>query len=73
MPTVLSGRVLVTGGTGYIAAWVIHHLLEGGYHVRGTVRSVAKGAGLQKVFEQYGDRFEPFVVPDMTEVSDRRH
>ena len=31
--------VLVTGGSGYIAGWMIVHLLELGYRVRTTVRS----------------------------------
>ena len=31
--------VLVTGGSGYIAGWIIVHLLEQGFHVRTTVRS----------------------------------
>lgn len=33
--------VLVTGASGYIAGYVIKDLLEKGYKVRGTVRSVA--------------------------------
>ena len=35
------GTVLVTGASGYIASHVIKELLERGYHVIGTVRSVA--------------------------------
>ena len=73
MPAVLSGRVLVTGATGFIAAWIIQQLLEDGYHVRGTVRSEAKGASLQKIYAQFGDHFEPFIVRDMTEVSFKLH
>jgi dihydroflavonol-4-reductase len=34
--------VLVTGGTGFLAGWVIRHLLEDGYAVRATVRSMKK-------------------------------
>ncbi|KAK6918535.1 NAD-dependent epimerase/dehydratase [Dillenia turbinata] len=33
------GEVCVTGGTGYIASWLIKRLLEHGYTVRATVRS----------------------------------
>lgn len=33
-------RVLVTGVSGYIASWVVKHLLDRGYTVHGTVRSV---------------------------------
>lgn len=32
-------KVLVTGGSGFLASWVIRKLLEQGYHVRTTVRS----------------------------------
>lgn len=35
------GKVLVTGATGYIASHLIHELLQKGYDVVGTVRSVA--------------------------------
>ena len=73
MSATLSGRVLVTGATGFIAAWIIQQLLEDGYHVRGTVRSAAKGASLQKIYAQFSDQFEPFIVRDMTEVSVELH
>ncbi|CAK9256970.1 unnamed protein product [Sphagnum jensenii] len=31
---------LVTGGSGFLASWIEKYLLEGGYKVRGTVRSL---------------------------------
>ncbi|MFT4135214.1 NAD-dependent epimerase/dehydratase family protein [Microbacterium sp.] len=40
----MSGRVLVTGGTGYVGGWAIVALLERGYDVRATVRSSGKEA-----------------------------
>ena len=40
--------VLVTGGSGYIAAFVIDRLLREGYAVRATIRSLAKEAELRK-------------------------
>src|SRR5262249_15398876 len=39
----MTERVLVTGGTGYIAGWCIAELLQRGYEVRTTVRSAEKG------------------------------
>lgn len=33
-------KVLVTGASGYIASWVVKHLLDRGYDVHGTVRSL---------------------------------
>lgn len=69
MPAITSGKVLVTGANGFIAAWVVKKLLEAGYSVRGSVRSEAKGAHLKSTFAEYGDKFELAVVPDMTKVS----
>ncbi|KAG9310432.1 hypothetical protein JVU11DRAFT_9572 [Chiua virens] len=57
--------VMSKGATGYIAAWVVQNLLERGYAVRGTARSVAKGDFLKNVFASYGDRFEVVVVEDI--------
>ncbi|VDB84657.1 unnamed protein product [Peniophora sp. CBMAI 1063] len=59
-------KVLVTGANGYIAAWLVRLLLEDGYSVRGTVRSAAKGVFLEKLFAEYGDKFEIAVVEDIT-------
>jgi dihydroflavonol-4-reductase len=36
--------ILVTGASGYIAKHIVVKLLNAGYHVRGSVRSVARGA-----------------------------
>ena len=38
----MTERVLVTGGTGYVAVWCIAELLQRGYDVRTTVRSAEK-------------------------------
>ena len=42
MPVASPGIVLVTGGSGYIAGFCIAQLLLDGWHVRTTVRSLAK-------------------------------
>ncbi len=39
--------VLVTGGSGYIAGWIIVQLLEQGYRVRTTVRSRSREAAVR--------------------------
>ncbi|KAJ3820713.1 hypothetical protein F5880DRAFT_1615323 [Lentinula raphanica] len=64
MTIVLPGStVLVTGANGYIAAWIVHTLLEKGYRVRGTVRTQDKGRALQKIFERFETKFPlPFRV-----------
>ncbi|CCM04250.1 uncharacterized protein FIBRA_06417 [Fibroporia radiculosa] len=66
MPTVTSGKVLVTGANGFVAAWVARKLLEQGYSVRGTVRSINKGKYLQNLLSSYGDRFETVIVENIT-------
>ncbi len=38
----MAEKVLVTGGTGYVAGWCIAELLERGYDVRTTVRELGK-------------------------------
>jgi dihydroflavonol-4-reductase len=42
------GTVLVTGGSGYIGGWCVIGLLQQGYTVRATVRSLAKEAAVRK-------------------------
>ena len=70
MPTVAPpSKVLVTGANGYIAIWVVRHLLEKGYLVRGTVRSDTKAEYLRKYFSSYGDKFEVVIIEDFTKVS----
>ena len=68
MPVLSSGKVLVTGATGYIASWVIKTLLDQSYSVRGTVRSRSKGEQLRTVFKEYGEKFEFTIVDDMVKV-----
>lgn len=73
MPAVTSGKILVTGGNGYIAVWVVDALLKQGYSVRITVRSAEKGTHLKKRYaSDYADKLEIFVVEDITKVRTRR-
>ncbi|KAK0460571.1 D-lactaldehyde dehydrogenase [Desarmillaria tabescens] len=60
------GKVLVSGASGYIAAWIVRTLLERGYTVRGTVRSLAKGEHLKETFKSYGNKLEIVIVDDMS-------
>lgn len=46
------GRVLVTGGSGYIAGFCIAQLLEAGWIVRTTVRSLAREASVREALSQ---------------------
>ncbi len=47
--------ILVTGATGFVGKWVVIKLLQAGYAVRGTIRSMAKAPQvLASVTEQVG-------------------
>jgi nucleoside-diphosphate-sugar epimerase len=70
MPTIVPGdKILVSGANGFIAIWVVRTLLEQGYAVRGTVRSVEKGRYLSEMFNKdYNGKLELVVVEDITKV-----
>ena len=68
MPAITEGTILVTGANGFVAIFVVRKLLQSGYSVRGTVRSLAKGEHLKKLFVDYGDKFEAVVVSDIATV-----
>jgi nucleoside-diphosphate-sugar epimerase len=62
-------RVLVTGGTGYLAGWSIVGLLQRGYRVRTTVRSAAREQTVRDAVSTVvdpQDRLE-FVLADLTD------
>lgn len=50
----MSDRILVTGGTGYLAAWCIAALLDRGYRVRTTVRSHVREDGVRAAVARAG-------------------
>ena len=51
--------ILVTGGSGYIASWIVKQLLEGGRHVRTTVRDrFNKEKGTVMVRRMFWSQFE---------------
>lgn len=52
-------KIMVTGGSGYVASWVVSKLLERGFRVHATVRDLEAGdkvAHLLKMGEEYGDQ-----------------
>lgn len=64
----MAETVLVTGGTGYVAGWVIVELLKGGYDVRTSVRSLAKADGVRAAVAHGGATTGrlSFAVADLT-------
>ena len=68
MPAITEGKVLVTGINGFIAGWIAKELLEQGFSVRGTVRSLDKAAPIAEALGSYSDRLEFVSVEDITKV-----
>lgn len=64
----MTETVLVTGGTGFIAGWVIVQLLQRGYGVRTTVRDLRRAPALRAgIASQTGDTDRlSFAVADLT-------
>ena len=61
-------NVLVTGGTGFLAGWTIRRLLEKGYYVRATVRSLDKSSAITNMLRAEGIDTSnlTFVAADLT-------
>ena len=71
MPAISKGsKILVSGANGYIAMWVVRTLLEHGYLVRGTVRTLEKGQFMTDYFQKlgFGTSFEFVVIEDIIKV-----
>ncbi|CAB58730.1 Flavonol reductase/cinnamoyl-CoA reductase family protein [Schizosaccharomyces pombe] len=63
----MSGKlVLVTGVTGFIGAHVAEQLLQAGYRVRGTVRSMEKADELIRLNPGLKDKIEFVIVKDVS-------
>ncbi|GFP54370.1 NAD-dependent epimerase/dehydratase terH [Trichoderma asperellum] len=56
------GLILVTGANGYVASVAVKVFLQRGYHVRGTVRSIAHNVWMEAYF---GSKFELVEVPNI--------
>lgn len=68
MPAVHQGKILVSGGSGFVGSHVCHALLIAGFHVRTTVRSTAKGDYLVRKLNEVsggGGKFEYVIVEDI--------
>lgn len=61
------GRVLVTGGTGFVGGWCVVRLLQDGWRVRATVRDLKREGEVRAAVAtqvEAGDRLE-FAVADL--------
>jgi dihydroflavonol-4-reductase len=64
----MTETVLVTGGSGFIAGWCIVELLQRGYAVRATLRSLAKEAAVRAAIASAAPstKMLSFVAADLT-------
>ncbi|OCK82210.1 NAD(P)-binding protein [Lepidopterella palustris CBS 459.81] len=63
-------RVLLTGGSGFIAAHTLDFLLKHGYSVVTTVRNQEKVDNIRKVYPNVGkDKLDFVIVPDISDPS----
>jgi len=58
----MNGTVLVTGGSGFVGSHIVLQLLNAGYTVRTTVRSLEKERGVRRMLEQAGAKAEGRLV-----------
>src|SRR5262245_65092272 len=64
----MAETVLVTGGNGYVAGWCIVELLNRGYAVRATIRSLSKEPAVRNSISAAADtRNLSFFPADLTE------
>ncbi|MBC2777153.1 SDR family oxidoreductase [Parasphingopyxis marina] len=56
----MAGTVLVTGGSGYVASFTIRQLMEQGWTVHTTIRSLAKEARLREILAVDNERLTAF-------------
>jgi uncharacterized protein YbjT (DUF2867 family) len=59
--------VLITGGSGFIAAHVLNAFLSRGYHVRTTVRNDDSADKIKKSHKHYLDQLSFAIVKDLEE------
>lgn len=63
----MAQTVLVTGGSGFIGGWCVKLLLEKGYEVRTTLRSLSGEAAVRKAVGAEGDTHLAFFAADLTD------
>ena len=59
-------KLLVTGASGFVAASLMHELLNNGYEVVGTVRSEASANNIRKTHAKHGTNLSFVIVEDFS-------
>jgi len=65
MPAVTSGKILVTGASGYIGAWIVKYLVEQNYAVLVALRTQSQIDFITKRFPSYEGKVTGIVVPSI--------
>lgn len=65
MPAVTSGKILVTGGSGYIGAWIVKLLVERNYSVVVAGRNQSQVDFITNRFPEYKGKVTSVVVPNI--------
>ena len=58
-------KILLTGGSGFIAAHILEQLLQQGHSVVTTVRSEDKAQKIREAYKDAGDKLDIAIVPDI--------
>lgn len=61
-------KVLLTGGSGFIAAHILEQLLAQGHSVVTTVRSEDKAQAIRDAYKAQSDRLQVLIVPDIAQL-----
>ncbi|CZR51381.1 related to flavonol reductase/cinnamoyl-CoA reductase [Phialocephala subalpina] len=61
-----SQTILITGASGFVASHLIHAFLEGGYNVRGTIRSPSSIEKIKAAQGPLSSRLSFSIVPDLS-------
>ncbi|KAF9517341.1 hypothetical protein BS47DRAFT_524000 [Hydnum rufescens UP504] len=63
MVAITSGKLLITGGSGYVGAWIVKTAVDRGYSVVAAVRTDAHGQFLVNRFPEYQGKVSYVLVP----------
>ena len=60
-------KILITGASGYVAAYIVDAFLGVGYLVRGTVRSEEVADRVRDAHSAYSEQLSFAIIPDIAE------